>query len=83
MSTPANDRQHGGDHYRNVPDGLQQHWDRMWLLYREAWFVGNVTKYVERYRRKGGLLDLEKARHYLDKLIELETADPSNERLPS
>ena len=71
----ANDRQVGGDHYLAAaePNGTQ-HWDRMWRLYREAWFVGNITKYVERYRAKDGLKDLHKARHYLDKLIELETA---------
>lgn len=53
----------------------EQHWDRMWKLYREAWFVGNVTKYVERYRKKDGLKDLRKAAHYLQKLIELEEAE--------
>jgi formylmethanofuran dehydrogenase subunit E len=67
----ANERQVGGEHYKNAP-GVQ-HWDRMWSRYREAWFVGNITKYVERYREKGGIDDLEKARHYLEKLIELET----------
>jgi hypothetical protein len=55
--------------------GAEQHWDRMWKLYREAWFVGNITKYTERYRTKNGIKDLLKARHYLDKLIELEEAD--------
>ena len=69
----ANDEQVGGDHYKGTPAG-EQHWDRMWGLYREAWFVGNITKYVERYRKKDGLKDLRKARHYLDKLIELEEA---------
>lgn len=52
-----------------------QHWDMMWELYREAWFVGNITKYVMRYREKNGVEDLKKARHYLDKLIELEEAN--------
>ena len=33
---------------------------------------GNVVKYVTRHAAKGGLDDLEKARHYLDKLIEVE-----------
>ena len=72
----ADERQVGGSHYRDTANqnGIQQHWNRMWLQYREAWFVGNITKYVERYRSKNGLQDLEKARHYLDKLIELETA---------
>lgn len=29
-----------------------------------------MTKYVSRWRRKNGLQDLEKARHFLEKLIE-------------
>ncbi len=33
---------------------------------------GNVIKYVTRWRSKGGLADLEKAKHYIDLLIELE-----------
>jgi hypothetical protein len=32
---------------------------------------GNVVKYVVRYKVKGGLEDLKKARHYLDMMIEL------------
>jgi Protein of unknwon function (DUF3310) len=31
----------------------------------------NVVKYVSRWKDKGGVADLEKARHYIDKLIEL------------
>ena len=33
---------------------------------------GNVIKYVCRYKAKNGLEDLNKAKHYLEKLIELE-----------
>lgn len=55
-------------------EGAEQHWDRAWKLYGEAWFVLNVTKYVERYKGKNGIADLRKAQHYLQKLIELETA---------
>lgn len=32
--------------------------------------AGNVIKYICRYRAKGGLEDLEKARWYLDRLIQ-------------
>lgn len=53
----------------------KQHWDHMWEKYREAWFVGNITKYLGRYREKDRLKDLKKAMHYLSKLIELETAE--------
>lgn len=38
-----------------------------------GYFEGNIVKYVSRWRDKGGVEDLRKARHYLDKLIELET----------
>jgi len=31
---------------------------------------GNIIKYICRYKEKGGISDLEKARHYLDLLIE-------------
>jgi hypothetical protein len=33
---------------------------------------GNIIKYVSRYEKKGGVKDLEKAKFYLDKLIERE-----------
>jgi len=33
---------------------------------------GNIVKYVSRYKGKGGVEDLKKARHYLDMLIEQE-----------
>lgn len=33
---------------------------------------GNVVKYVTRWKEKNGIADLEKARHYLDILIQLE-----------
>ena len=31
-----------------------------------------IIKYLCRYKTKGGIEDLEKARHYLDMMIELE-----------
>ena len=64
--TTANDTQIGGDHYRSE----YQHWDfveQAGLGYLE----GCATKYVSRWRKKNGLQDLEKADHYLKKLIEL------------
>lgn len=35
---------------------------------------GSVIKYVSRWRSKGGLDDLRKARHFIDLLIEMETS---------
>lgn len=33
---------------------------------------GNVVKYITRWRSKNGIKDLEKAKHYIELLIELE-----------
>lgn len=37
-------------------------------------FEGSVVKYITRWRDKGGISDLEKAKHFIEMLIELETA---------
>jgi len=72
-STVANDRQVGGDHYKaENPDF--QHWDLM-AVNNVGYFPGQVTKYVDRWRKKGGKQDLEKASHYLQKLLELTCAE--------
>jgi hypothetical protein len=65
----ANDRQIGGNHYKK---GGEEHWDRQWRLYGRGYLVGCITKYVERYHEKNGVQDLQKAQHFLEKLIELE-----------
>lgn len=67
----ANARQVGGSHYKT---GGEEHWDRQWRLFGPAYFIGQITKYVERYQTKNGVQDLEKAKHFLEKLIELELA---------
>jgi len=65
----ANDKQVAGSHYKSQPI---QPWDYI-AANGIGYFEGNVIKYVSRWREKGGVQDLEKARHYLDKLIELES----------
>lgn len=67
----ANDKQVGGNHYRKVEG--EQHWDRQWRLYGRGYFVGCITKYIERYPDKNGMEDLLKAQQFLEKLIELES----------
>lgn len=67
----ANDTQVGGGHYNKY--GKFQPWDAFWLWNLNP-FQANIMSYVVRYRDKGGIQDLLKARHYIDKLIELETA---------
>jgi hypothetical protein len=70
----ANEYMVGGTHY--VDMGSVQPWDAMqcWMSAEAfAGFLrGNAIKYLARCDKKGGVEDLRKARHYLDKLIELE-----------
>lgn len=63
----ANDIQVGGDHYKQFQ---YETWDVIadWNL---GYFDGNAVKYLSRWKHKGGVYDLKKARHYIDKLIEL------------
>jgi hypothetical protein len=74
--TEASKRQVGGEHYRKL---AIQPWDAMsaWLSQEEfkGFLRGNAIKYLARAGHKGSAtLDFEKARHYLEKLIEVETA---------
>lgn len=70
----ADTRQVGGTHYA---EQAVQPWAAM-----EAWMTpeqfagflrGNAIKYLARADRKGGLDDIRKAQHYLEKLIEVQT----------
>jgi Protein of unknwon function (DUF3310) len=68
----ANDRQEGGNHYR---DGIQ-HWDAIkdWMTpdqYR-GYLLGSASKYLARYNKKDGVEGAKKSIHYLEKLAEFE-----------
>jgi hypothetical protein len=65
----ANEVQHGGTHYKVLPI---QPWDYV-VANGIGFLEGNAIKYLTRWRDKGGVQDLQKARHYIDKLIEVET----------
>jgi hypothetical protein len=62
------DVQVGGDHYKNMPIQPIEFTHKNNLNFCQ----GNIIKYVTRYKNKNGKADLEKARHYVDLLIELE-----------
>jgi len=66
-SVPANEIQEGGRHYKQMSI---QTWDYI-IANGIGYMEGNVIKYVSRWKDKGGIEDLKKARHYLDKLIEV------------
>lgn len=57
----------GGDHYPK--DGIQ-HWDFISYNFGPGYLIGNATKYITRWRKKNGVEDLKKARHYVIKLME-------------
>lgn len=64
----ANKIQHGGKHYMTKPI---QPWDFI-AANSIGFFEGNAIKYLSRWREKGGVEDLKKAQHYIQKLIEVE-----------
>jgi Protein of unknwon function (DUF3310) len=59
------------DHYKGLGMECIEVIDAFHLDYRE----GNVLKYLLRWREKGGVSDLKKARTYLDMLISRHTED--------
>lgn len=81
--TSANNRQVGGDHYKKMKI---QPWDLFGSIFnldeQVGFYLGNVYKYLMRYDSKNGIEDLMKAKHYLEKLIEVKrgaaSADVTN-----
>lgn len=62
----------GPDHYTRLkpePIDVIRAWDLPWC-------TANALKYIARYRNKGGVEDLKKARHYLD--LEIEAMDKTD-----
>jgi Protein of unknwon function (DUF3310) len=61
-------KQVGGTHYRTLAIQPVEYIFANGIGFAE----GNVIKYVTRWRDKNGVVDLEKAKHYIDLLIENE-----------
>jgi Protein of unknwon function (DUF3310) len=61
-------RQEGGGHYKGMAIQPFEYIHKNGIAFAE----GCVIKYVSRWRAKGGIEDLKKARHFLDLLIEAE-----------
>jgi hypothetical protein len=69
LTTSALDKQVSGNHYKDkaIQPVVYIHANNL------GFCAGNVVKYVTRYKDKGGIADLEKAKHYIELLIQLET----------
>lgn len=64
----ALEKQVSGDHYKSLKIQPIEFIHANGIPFAE----GSVIKYVTRWRDKGGIADLEKAKHFLEILIELE-----------
>ena len=64
----ASETQEGGNHYKRYTIQPTEFIHRNGLNFIQ----GNVIKYLMRYKDKNGLQDLQKAKHYIDLLIEFE-----------
>ena len=73
----ALDVQEGGDHYKKL--GAYQPWEvlRRWLTPEEfrGYMKGTAIAYLAREQDKGGMLDIRKAGHTLQGLVELLGAE--------
>ena len=70
MSNPY-DTQVGGSHYKDMKIQPSEFINKNELQFAE----GNAIKYICRHGSKGQKQDLEKAKHYIDMIIERDYAD--------
>ncbi len=61
----ANDKQIGGLHYQSSDI---QHWD--WAA-DMPYLEGRCTAYIARHQDKNGIEDIEKALHFIEKILEV------------
>lgn len=69
MTNNALEQQVGGSHYKGFAIQPVEFIHKNNL----SFIVGNIIKYICRYKDKNGIEDLKKAKHYLEVLIELES----------
>lgn len=67
--TDALSKQVGGGHYKSCAIQPIEYIHANGLGFIE----GSVVKYITRWRQKGGIQDLEKVKHFVDLLIQMET----------
>jgi hypothetical protein len=76
LKMSANDKQVGGSHYKSSI----QHWDYV-VANDLDYFQAQITKYVTRWKKKNGLVDLEKGLHFLEKYIEIAKSKEAEQPL--
>ena len=72
MSNPY-DTQVGGNHYQTMKIQPAEFINKNEMKFAE----GNAIKYICRHVNKGGLQDLQKAKHYIDMIIERDYEEES------
>lgn len=72
VNESVNHPQHYGNGKYECIDVMQEIYGRNVV---KCFCMGNIFKYLWRWRNKNGLEDLEKAEWYLNKLIDMESED--------
>ena len=68
MTSKVYNKQIGGAHYKDMVVQPSEFINKNKLLFAE----GNAIKYICRHASKGEVQDLEKAKHYIDMIIEID-----------
>ena len=71
MTSKVYNKQVGGSHYKDMKIQPAQFINKNRLQFAE----GNAIKYICRHQHKGEVQDLEKAKHYIDMIIERDYGD--------
>ena len=74
MTSKVYSKQIGGAHYKDMVVQPSEFINKNKLLFAE----GNAIKYICRHAHKGEVQDLEKAKHYIDMIIERDYGPQEN-----
>ena len=74
MTSKVYSKQIGGSHYKDMVEQPSEFINKNKLQFAE----GNAIKYICRHANKGEVQDLEKAKHYIDMIIERDYGPQEN-----
>lgn len=78
-TSTADNIQVAGSHYKTA----NQHWNLLPAIgYGHEYYTGQASKYLIRWHKKNGHVDIAKAEHFVQKLLELAEQSMSNLFLP-